>query len=352
MLENSINQAISLSQSKIRGDKMTAKKPIKVKLTFNRALLALMLVLFATISIINSNFLYPDYLIGVMVRNIIEIGMMALPLTLIIITGGIDLSVGSIMVLSAMTGGMTAAQTGSSTLGLIVTLLTGLTCGTFNGILITKFRISPLIATLATMYLFMGVARGLSIGDSVYSYAASAFLGNSELFGLPIQIYFYILLAVIFYLVQAKTTYGRVLYGIGLNENASLYSGIRVNLVKVSLYAISGLVCAFSSLIWLGRFTSIKFDAGASLNLKVVTVVVLGGTSILGGTGEVSSTVIATMIVAILNSGLTVLNIPIDTQIIVQGMVLIVSLIAYSLINERIRKRSVIKPDAELQAAQ
>lgn len=331
---------------------MTVNKALKIKLTFNRALIALMLVLFVTISIINSNFLYPDYLIGVMLRNIIEIGMMALPLTLIIITGGIDLSVGSIMVLSAMTGGMTAAQTGSSTAGLIVTLLTGLACGIINGLLVTRFRISPLIATLATMYLFMGIARGLSIGDSVYSYAASTFLGNSELIGLPIQIFFYIILAIIFYLIQARTTYGRVLYSIGLNENASLYSGIRVNLVKVSLYAMSGLVSAFASLIWLGRFTSIKFDAGASINLKVVTVVVLGGTSILGGSGEISSTVIATLIVAILNSGLTVLNIPIDTQIIVQGMVLIISLIAYSIINARLMKKSVIRPEVETQEEQ
>jgi ribose/xylose/arabinose/galactoside ABC-type transport system permease subunit len=106
---------------------------------------------------------------------------------------------------------------------------------------------------------------------------------------------------------------------------------------------MSGLMCALAGMIWLGRFTSIKYDAGTSLNLKGVTIVVLGGTSILGGSGEILSTLIAALIVAVLNSGLTVLNIPIDTQIIVQGTVLIVSLIAYSLLNERVRQKQIIK---------
>lgn len=312
-------------------------------MSFNKALMILFLLLFIMIASINSNFLYPDYLIGVMLRNMIEIGLMALPLTLIIITGGIDLSIGSTLVLSAMGGGLVAANTGSSILGLAATLLIGLGCGLFNGLLITRFRISPLIATLATMYLFMGVARGLSHGDSVYTFASSTFLGNTQIGPIPLQIFIYIIMAVVFHLLQARTTLGRSLYGIGLNENATRYSGINTTRVKYIIYAMSGLMSALSGLIWLGRFTSIKYDAGTSLGMKVVTIVVLGGTSILGGSGQIRSTVIASLIIAVLNSGLTVLNIPIDTQIIVQGGVLILSLVAYSLLNQRVRQKLIIK---------
>jgi len=312
-------------------------------MSFNKALIILFLILFIIIASINSNFLYPDYLIGVMLRNMIEIGLMALPLTLIIITGGIDLSIGSILVLSAMGGGLVASNTGSSFLGFTATLGIGLGCGLFNGLLITRFRISPLIATLATMYLFMGVARGLSHGDSVYTFASSTFLGNTQIGPIPLQIFIYILMAVVFHLLQARTTLGRSLYGIGLNENATRYSGINTVRVKYIIYAMSGVMSALAGLIWLGRFTSIKYDAGTSLGMKVVTIVVLGGTSILGGSGQIRSTVIASMIIAVLNSGLTVLNIPIDTQIIVQGGVLILSLVAYSLLNQRVRQKLIIK---------
>lgn len=312
-------------------------------ISFNKALLALFFLLFILISVINSNFLYPDYLIGVMLRNMIEIGLMALPLTLIVITGGIDLSIGSTLVLSSMVGGLAAANSGSSILGLVTTLAIGLGCGLFNGLLITRFRISPLIATLATMYLFMGIARGLSHGDSVYSFASSTFLGNTQIGPIPLQIFIYIFMAAAFHLIQAKTVLGRSLYGIGLNENATKYSGINTTRIKFIIYGMSGLMSALAGLIWLGRFTSIKYDAGTSLGMKVVTIVVLGGTSILGGSGLIRSTVIASLIIAVLNSGLTVLNIPIDTQIIVQGGVLIISLVAYSLLNERVRQKRIIK---------
>ena len=129
-------------------------KQIPFKFTFNMALLIILVVLFTTISCINSVFLSFDYLVGVMLRNIVEIGMMALAVTLVVISGGIDLSVGSTMVLSAMIGGVAAVH-GGSALGVAVALLVGTACGLFNGFLIAKIKISPLVTTLATMYLYM-----------------------------------------------------------------------------------------------------------------------------------------------------------------------------------------------------
>jgi ribose/xylose/arabinose/galactoside ABC-type transport system permease subunit len=217
---------------------------------------------------------------------------------------------------------------------------------------LTKIKISPLVTTLATMYFFEGIAQGFSNGDSVYSFNIANFFGNALIFNIPIQIYIYIIFAVIFYLLLSKTTLGRSLYAIGLNERATIYSGINTNKVKIGIYTLSGFVCSIASLTWLGRFTSIKFDAGESLNLMIVTVVVLGGTSILGGFGDIKGTIIATLIIAVLNSGLTVMDIPIDTQIIVNGVVLVISLITYAFLNARVKNKRILKIDSPAISAQ
>ncbi|MFP3089943.1 ABC transporter permease [Treponema sp. TIM-1] len=314
----------------------------KIRFTFNGALVIILLVLFITIAAINSVFLSFDYLVGVMLRNIVELGMMALAVTLIIITGGIDLSVGSILVFSAMVGGIAAVH-GGNVLGVVVALLSGTICGFFNGFLVAKIKISPLVTTLATMYLYMGLARSISGGDSVYSYPASQWFGTSEIAYIPLQIFYYAALAFVFWFVLAKTTLGRKLYAIGLNEQATNFSGINTGRVKLVIYTLSGFICALTGLIWLGRFTSIKYDAGTSLALKVVTIIVLGGTSIMGGIGDMKGTILGTLIIAVLNSGLTVLNIPIAAQTIVHGGILIISLVSYSVLNTRMIRRRVVE---------
>jgi ribose/xylose/arabinose/galactoside ABC-type transport system permease subunit len=314
----------------------------KFKFTFNWALIVILLLVFGAIAAMNSVFLSFDYLVGVMLRNIVEIGMMALAVTLIIITGGIDLSVGSILVLSAMIGGI-AALRGGSALGIPAALLTGTICGLFNGFLIAKIKISPLVTTLATMYLYMGLARSISKGDSVYSYPGSQWLGTSEIAYIPLQIFYFAILAFIFWFVLSKTTLGRRLYAIGLNEQAAIFSGVNTSRVKIIIYTLSGLICGFAGLIWLGRFTSIKYDAGSSLALKVVTIIVLGGTSIMGGAGDMKGTILATLIIAVLNSGLTVLNIPIAAQTIVHGGILVISLVSYFILNRRVTRGRIVE---------
>ena len=206
-----------------------------------------------------------------------------------------------------------------------------------------------MITTLSTMYLYLGIARGISQGNSVYSFPAAAWMGNTIIGSytdpvqLPVQILFYLVLAVVFVIVVQKSSFGRKLFAIGLNENAVRYCGIDTDRIKIIVYTVSGLVCALASIIWLGRFTSVKYDAGTSFNLKVITIVVLGGTSINGGVGDMKGTLLATLIIATLNSGLTVMNIPIDAQTIIQGVVLLISLIAFSIASQRARTRKVIK---------
>ena len=318
------------------------RKVKKIKYTYNTALFLIWVLIFAFIGIQAPGFLKGRYLINVMLKNIVEKGMVALPMTLIIITAGIDLSVGNIMVLSCMLGAITATSFGGFP-ALLVTLLVGAVCGALNGLVISKVKISPMVTTLATMYLYLGLARGISKGSSVYSYELSTFMGTYKLFGIPIQIYILVVLAVLFVYLLHKTSWGRKIYAIGLNPNASQYAGIHTNKIIMQIYTMIGVICALAGLIFLGRFTSVKYDAGTNFNLNVITIVVLGGTSINGGIGNMKGTVLATLIIATLNSGLTVLNIPIDVQTIVQGVVLMIALIAYAIVNERNKKRRVLE---------
>lgn len=312
----------------------------KLKLTFNTALIAILVVIFGFIVAVRPVFISSSYLLNVVLRNVIEIGLIALPMTLTIITGGIDLSVGNIMILSAMLGSVAASACGNA-VGVIVTIGIGLACGLLNGIIIAKVRVPAMVTTLASMFLFLGITRGVTGGDSVYAYPAAKTMGGMSLMEIPLQIFLYIIVAVIFVILLSKSTFGRKIYGIGLNDNAVRYAGINSERIIIITYMLNGLLCAVSGLILLGRFTSLRFDAGTNVNLKVITIVVLGGTSILGGVGDMKGTVIATMIIATLNSGLTVLNIPIDMQTIVQGVVLMISLIAYELVNRRMKTKKI-----------
>jgi Ribose/xylose/arabinose/galactoside ABC-type transport systems, permease components len=315
-------------------------------INFNLALLIILIVIVAVIAIANPAFISYDYLMSVVIKNILEIGLIALPMTLIIITAGIDLSVGSIMILSCIAGGL-AAKVGGSFAGVIVAIVVGLLCGLLNGVVITKLRISPLVTTLATMYLFRGIAKGITTGDSVYSYDFTTAMGTTSIAGIPLGLFIYIILAVVFVLLLHKTAFGVSLFGIGLNPHAAKYSGINVNKILTLVYVISGVMCALASFFYLGRFTSVKYDVANTVNMTVITVIIMGGTSILGGIGDMRGTIIATFILAVLNSGLTVLNIPVDVQTVIQGIVLIIALIVYSIVIERAKKNRLIDVSKE-----
>lgn len=322
----------------------------KFKFTYNTALFLIWIVIFAFIGIKAPNFLKPNYLVNVMLKNIVEKGIVALPMTLIIITAGIDLSVGNILVLSCMLGAMVAGVAGEIP-ALLISLVVGAACGILNGLIISKVKISPMVTTLATMYLYLGLARGLSEGESVYSYNVTAVLGTTKIGEFfPIQIVIFIILAIVFVYLLHSTAWGRKLYAVGLNPNAAEYAGINTNKLLMQIYTIAGIISALAGLIFLGRFTSVKYDAGTNFNLNVITIVVLGGTSINGGVGNMKGTLLATLIIATLNSGLTVLNIPIDVQTIVQGVVLMIALIAYAVVSVRSKKKKILKVEETPEA--
>jgi ribose/xylose/arabinose/galactoside ABC-type transport system permease subunit len=306
------------------------------KFNFNIALGVLFLVLFFGIGLKAPNFFKPNYLIGVMLRNIVELGMIALPVTLITITGGIDLSLGSIATLSGITGGMVYAVHQERLPRRRVRDARG-----------PGLRLVQQLPRHEAQYPRHGHDARHDVplpGHRPRHHPGQQRLrlpGGRVAGQLPDRhnphpahslrpLRRDLRAAAVPHLLRQIPLRNRPQPRRPAASPASTPSACE-NIA----YIASGVMSAFAGMIMLGRFSSMKYTAGDGMNLKVVTIIVLGGTSINGGVGTMTGTIIATLIIAVLNSGLTVLNIPIDVQTIVQGTVLLISLVAYAVIDKR-----------------
>jgi rhamnose transport system permease protein len=295
-----------------------------VKLRREVLLLFLLLAEMALMQSLSPLFLTPDNLIEV-VRQSAEIGLIALAMTLVIITAGIDLSVGSIVGLSIMTMGMLWEDARLPLwLAVLLALLTGTLLGGFNGTLITLVGIPPLIVTLATMAGFRGVALGMSQARSIRNFPESFLhLGQGYALGIPAQVWILAVAALLFHLALTRTAWGRSVFGIGANEAAARLSGVPVNRVKLQVYMLSGFMSALAAVIYAAHVSVAKPDAGLGFELTAITAVVLGGTAVSGGEGGVLGTLIALLMVGFLRSGLTLARVPSEAQDMMVGLLLI-----------------------------
>ena len=224
-------------------------------------------------------------------KHIWETAILALGMTLIVISGGIDLSIGSAMGMCAVAFGICHELTGSLEISCCICLLTGVLGGALNGWLIAKLKVHPLIITLATYAAFRGIAEGVSQGTS-YSRFGESFgeLARGTWWQVPIAGYIFLGLAIGCGVFLSKTPLGRFIYAIGHSEQAAVFSGVPVDRIKVVLYTWSGLLAGLSTLIYVSRFDTAKADAGTGIELEVITAVVIGGTSIFGGRGNIVGT--------------------------------------------------------------
>ena len=262
-------------------------------------------------------------------RLMAEVGLVALPMTFIIITGGIDLSVGSIMGLCAIVLGVAWQNLGLPLeLAIVVTLAIGALAGAINGWFITRIGVPPLIMTLATLALYRGLAEGISQARSVRGYPEWFFqLGQGEFLGVPTQLWILVVAILVAAVVLARTTFGRGLYAIGHNELAARFSGIPVDRYKLAIYTLSGLMAGLAGYIFVSRVSTTRSDMGTGLELDVIAAVVLGGTSIFGGTGTILGTVLGVILIQLLKNGLALTGVKGDATIVVIGSVLILSIL-------------------------
>ena len=231
-------------------------------------------------------------------RQAWEFAVLAVGMTLIIITGGIDLSVGSTMGLSAVAFGMVHHSTGQIRWALFACLFAGTCCGLLNGMLIAYVRTHPLIITLATFAAYRGMAEGLSQGRP-YSGFGESFtqLARQEIGGLTPPAWFFFALAKVVSVGLGRTRWGRYIYAMGLNERAARFSGVPVAQLKCGLYAFSGLLSGVAAALYVARFDSAQADAGKGFELDVITAVVVGGASIYGGRGNLIGTTLGLVLI-------------------------------------------------------
>ena len=295
----------------------------------NLGTIAALIILIVFVSVLNPAFLQVNNLLNLM-RQLIINGFIALGMTFVILTGGIDLSVGSTLALtSAIFAGL--LQGGMPTiLAILIALGLGLILGLVNGILITKGKLAPFIVTLATMTIFRGLTLVYMDGRPIAGPKddfAFQFLGKGQFFGIPFQVILFIIAYLILWILLTKTSYGRKIYAVGGNEKASFISGIKIDKVKILVYVISALMAVLSGLVLTSRLNSAQPTAGSAYEMDAIAAVVLGGTSMTGGSGSLTGTLIGILILGVLNNGLNLLGVSSFYQQIVKGVVILIAVL-------------------------
>jgi rhamnose transport system permease protein len=300
----------------------------------HEAILAVLLVLaLAVLAMQSDRFFTVENLLN-QGRLMAEVGLVALAMTFVIVTAGIDLSVGSILGLVAILLGVFWQKLGIPLpLAMVLGVVVGGVAGLVNGIIITRFRVPPLIATLATLALYRGLAEGISQARSVRGYPEWFFvLGQGEVLGVPTQLWIFLACAIVAAIVLGMSTFGRATYATGANIVAARFSGIPVDRTILLIYTVSGLVAGLAAIIFVSRVSTTRSDMGTGLELDVITAVVLGGTSIFGGRGTIIGTLLGLILMQALKNGLALAGVKGDGTIVVIGLILIATIIISNLV--------------------
>lgn len=251
--------------------------------------------------------------------------LLAFGVTFVIITGGIDLSLGSMVAVAGVTAAMFAHP---DTYPLLVPLFAGLGAGVFfgafNGFAITKSKVPPFIVTLGTMTIGRGLALILSKGRPISNLSDSFnFIGGGNVFGIPFPIIILIIAFIICSIILNKTVLGRYMYAVGGNESAARASGIRVTNVKMWVYTLCGLLSAVGGILLTSRITTGQPNAGAGFELDAIAAAIIGGTSTSGGTGTMTGTLIGALLIGVISNSLDLLNVTSYYQQVVMGIIII-----------------------------
>ena len=309
-------------------------KFVNLKQIWNRLGMFLILALLCVVlSILSPNFLEASNLLNVL-KQISIIAMLAAGMTFIILTGGIDLSVGSILALSGVITVILIGKGVPSFLSLLIGVVIGFLAGAINGYLTAKTKLPPFIVTLGSYTYVRGLAYVISGGYPVVLNSSFVkFLGAGNILGIPTPIYIMALIYVISYFVLKYTMFGRHVYAIGGNEEAARLTGIKVERTLIYVYAISGLLSGLAGVVLAGRLFSGQPTAGIGFELDAIAAVILGGTSFTGGIGTIQGTIIGALIMGILSNGLTLLDVSYYWQLVVKGAVIIIAVLL-----DRLRK--------------
>lgn len=279
------------------------------------------LVLF--MALVAPNFTRVDNLLNIL-RAISINAILAAGMTFVILTGGIDLSVGSTVAVSGVVAVLAAISGVPAPLALLIGVATGALCGLVNGALSAYLALAPFIVTLGTMTFLRGLAYTLTEGRPIVSSSLSfKALGSGYFLGIPIPVYVMIVVYITAWYALERTRYGRHVYAVGGNPKAARLAGVKVNRILTSVYVIAGACAGLAGLIFAARVISAQPTAGEGYELDAIAAVVLGGTALAGGRGRIIGTLIGSVILGVLTTGLILLNVPFFTQLLIKGAVII-----------------------------
>ncbi|MGB3366960.1 MAG: ribose ABC transporter permease [Acidaminobacteraceae bacterium] len=290
------------------------------------------LIIFSVIiSLLNDRFFTVSNILNILRQTSIN-SVIAAGMTFVILTGGIDLSIGSTL---ALTGAISAYLISSGVhpiIAVIVALISGLTIGMLNGVIISKGKVQPFIVTLATMTILRGATmvftngRPISTGYDVYGEMFNK-IGAGYIFGIPNPVIIMIIVFALSYIILRNMTIGRYVFAVGGNEDATKLSGINVDKVKIFVYGINGLLAALAGIIITSRLSSAQPTAGSGYELDAIAAVVLGGTSLAGGFGSILGTVVGALIIGILNNALNLMDVTSYYQLLLKGLVILLAVL-------------------------
>ncbi len=285
------------------------------------------LILFCIMfALLEPRFISPHNITNIFRQAAVNI-IIASGMTMVILTGGIDLSVGSILAVSAVVS-VQISLTPLAPLAIPIALMIGLIAGMFNGFLVSFFKMPPFIATLGMMTSLRGSAYLLSNGTTVINNDLGfAWLGNGSFGVIPWQVLFSIMILLLTWILLKRTVFGMRVYAIGGNEKAAVFSGISVSVIILIVHGLSGLFSGFAGVVMASRLYSASGLLGISYELDAIAAVVLGGTSFTGGVGGVGGTLVGALIISVLNNGLVIIGVPYFWQQVIKGAVIIIAVI-------------------------
>lgn len=293
----------------------------------NYGLLFGLIVLVIILSILSPVFLTAGNILDIALQSATN-GVIALGMTFVIVTGGIDLSVGSVWALSGITIGVLCKLNIPWPIATLIGILVGALCGAISGALITKGRMQPFIATMGTMSVFRGVALIISGGYTIYNFPKYfQFFGSGKIFIIPMPVIIFLIIFLISYFLFNRCVFGRYLSAIGDNKEAARLCGINVNKNIMQAYIYGGILTAVAAILATARLDAAEPIAGSSAELNAIAAVVIGGTSLAGGEGNIFGTLIGALLIGTVRNGLTLLNVPTFHQITAIGLIIIAAVL-------------------------
>lgn len=311
-------------------------KPIRGSINFQKfyqsqgAVLLILLVMCVFVSMFSDSFFTWSNISNILSQSV-TIGLTGIGITFVILTGGIDLSVGGQIVFIATCGMMlyTNKSLGMSEFSVVAVMLgLGILCGSVNGLIIVKFRMAPFIATLATNNITKGLALFLSKGKTIFGIPVSySKVGLGVFLGVPICVWLMLILFILAYIILKRTTFGRKIYAVGSNTKSAWLSGINVNMTIFAAYLINGLMAAFAAYVLTSKLLSCPGTLGDGAELNAIAAVIIGGTSLTGGEGGIVGTLIGALILTVISNALNLLSVSAFLQDVIKGCIILIAIV-------------------------